>query len=159
KMGIVQIVGAEAESSGQQCANQCNNSVRPDARYCSEQCEYVYTLEAYRKSVDLQPASYESSPEPLLLANQSAGIVQLGKLHTSTLIRCGIDPWSPAAEIHMRQQFAHVLISTFNGIWALSSNSECAWLIENMAYCLAYSPKFDGYWKTAEFPQLSTSLQ
>ncbi|KAJ2714092.1 hypothetical protein H4R19_001906 [Coemansia spiralis] len=130
-----------------QLSTRCPNRQCPRARwgpatstaFCSHQCAYLYTLGALRQSVTAcarQDAAAAQRTQPPLL----------GKSHTFMLVRCGIDPWAPPAEIRMRQQSCRTLILVL-GRYSQSPNvADYAWPLENMSYCLSHHREYAGHW-------------
>ncbi|KAI7833874.1 hypothetical protein BX661DRAFT_217387 [Kickxella alabastrina] len=145
--------------TGSICANACNNNTQANSKYCSEQCHYIHTLDTYRQSVDSQSASADSSPEPSTYSQGSIVGTQWGKLHTSALIRCGIDPWAPVSEIQMRHHFAYALIAIFNRFWIFAGNTDIAWMIENQTFRLSHSPDCISNWRKEDKQTLSNCAQ
>ncbi|KAI8324539.1 hypothetical protein GQ54DRAFT_320781 [Martensiomyces pterosporus] len=106
--------------------------------FCSHQCAYIHTLDSYRQ-VSSTLASPVPSPGAQDTGTSGTGVGGTAyKYHTSMLIRCGIDPWAPAEEIRMRQQFCHTLVAVLDHYWPHRDNLEYAWSLENLTYRLSH---------------------
>ncbi|KAJ2325742.1 hypothetical protein IWW51_002639 [Coemansia sp. RSA 2702] len=81
-----------------------------------------------------------------MLSGQSSWPIRLGKCHTFTLIRCGIDPWASPAEIQMRQASCRVLTAVLNRYSNNSNVADFAWPLENMNYCMSHLPEYECNW-------------
>ncbi|KAJ2194125.1 hypothetical protein IWW43_004411, partial [Coemansia sp. RSA 1935] len=113
------------------------------APFCSHQCAYSHALESYRRST---PSYAPPTAVPATQLDQSGWPIRLGKCHTFTLIRCGIDPWASPAEIQMRLQSCHVLIAVLGRYSSNSNIGDYAWPLENISYCISYLPEFEINW-------------
>ncbi|PIA12949.1 hypothetical protein COEREDRAFT_89968 [Coemansia reversa NRRL 1564] len=145
----------KGECLNRRCSQACWSTDEGTAAFCSHQCAYLYTLDVYRRST----SGYAlSNSTPTISLGQSARPFRPGKCHTFTLIRCGIDPWAPTAEIQMRQQSCHVLIVVLSRYSRSSSIADYAWPLENMSYCLSHLPQYAEHWDAAICHNSNTKL-
>ncbi|KAJ2847217.1 hypothetical protein IWW36_003965 [Coemansia brasiliensis] len=107
--------------------------------FCSSQCAYAHALESYRKT----SSAYST---PTSLSSLGDWPIRLGKCHTLTLIRCGIDPWAPSPEIQMRQHFCHRLTAALANFSACAKLADYAWPLENLNFIFSHLPEYEALW-------------
>ncbi|KAJ2474171.1 hypothetical protein GGI02_000298 [Coemansia sp. RSA 2322] len=149
------LVPIEAKCLNELCKSSSVSLHNGCESYCSHHCAFIHALETYREL-----AKDEAKPELLLArSTHKADTAESTKLHTSVLLRCGIDPWAPAAEICMRRHFGKSLLLVFDGHCLLASNAELAWSMENLTYSMSYLPAYLASWEEIGSSVLVSNIQ
>ncbi|KAJ2779271.1 hypothetical protein H4R18_004112 [Coemansia javaensis] len=122
----------------------------PEPSFCSHQCAYLHTLDAFRRSATAYLLPDTATVDPPQGTHQHHQLLpRFGRCHTFMLIRCGIDPWASPAEIRMRQQSCHALVRVLSRYPSAASIADYAWPLENMSYCLSHLPQYSHSWEAA----------
>ncbi|KAJ2626490.1 hypothetical protein GGF44_005017 [Coemansia sp. RSA 1694] len=137
----------DSKCLNRQCGKACCHQQGVEY-FCSHNCAFIHALETYRASVkdEAKPAAPQLEPPAT-------------KIHTSVLLRCGIDPWAPMPEIYMRRQFGNTLLVLLDEYCSRAGNAEYAWSMENLTYSVSHLPKYASSWHSAASDRLSSCIQ
>ncbi|KAJ2506864.1 hypothetical protein IWW47_001376, partial [Coemansia sp. RSA 2052] len=137
----------DSKCLNRQCGKACCHQQGVEY-FCSHNCAFIHALETYRASV-----KDEAKPAAPQLEHPAT------KIHTSVLLRCGIDPWAPMPEIYMRRQFGNTLLVLLDEYCSRAGNAEYAWSMENLTYSVSHLPKYASSWHSTASDRLSSCIQ
>lgn len=144
----------------QQQNDDCNGEESP---FCSYHCAYIHALDVYRHGAtsNAQPLSssfFAAGNSPINKHINPRQSLSSSSSNTMSLICCGIDPWSPAAEIHMRQQTYNELEAALDGYFTQPNRSEFVWGIENITYRVSFSLEYEKMWLSDDKIKIEDSM-